>query len=609
MRIAAERVSRPGAQKSIPATLVAPVGGLNARDSIANMPPTDALALENWFPTTTSVDVRKGWSSWATFTGLCQTVMVYTGPTLTSIFAAVKNGSTYSIFDATGAGAVGTESVGGSTFALTGVVITGVGGQFSCTASSPAVVINQRVTISGVYGGTGSITGYANPTTYLISATNGSTTFTLKTLAGAAVVTTAGTPTGLTYTVAHVEALTNTRFDYVNFSNSGGSYLLAFNGHDNGLTYDGSTWTANGFTGGTPANYQSAAVYSNRVWVFERDTFNVWYGAVNAITGAMTQFTGVGSLFKLGGKLAAIITLTDNSAATLADYIGFLSTEGEIVAYTGDPATTFTLAAHFRIGRPVTVGIRTWQKWGVDAAVLCTDGLYPLRQALSAGRKIENFSVTDKIRNLINNDIQVYGAKYGWSVTLHTSGDKMIVNVPTVEDVSSYQYVMNTQTGAWTKFTGWTAFSFAVSQDTLWMGGNGTLVKADTTYNDGVLTITTKCRSAFNYFGQRGLLKQMQYAQPIFTVSGDYHITISTDVDFKDLAPAYLRAVTGGSGDPWGAGLWSARWSGNPVVSLKQYSVNGVGKALSLRISTRTDGVSLSWSATNLVFAVGGILS
>ena len=82
---------------------------------------------------------------------------------------------------------------------LTGVKITGTAGQFSCTSTQLAV--GQTITISGTLGGTGTITGYTDPTTYRISATNGTTTFTLVTAAGAAIVTTAGTPTGLTYTI------------------------------------------------------------------------------------------------------------------------------------------------------------------------------------------------------------------------------------------------------------------------------------------------------------------------------------------------------------------------------------------------------------------------
>ena len=90
-----------------------------------------------------------------------------------------------------------------SSATLSGVSITGVAGQFSCTTASVALVAGQSLTITGAYGGTGSITGYTNPTTYYIVATNGSTTFTLSTTAGGAgVVTTAGTPTGLTYTLS-----------------------------------------------------------------------------------------------------------------------------------------------------------------------------------------------------------------------------------------------------------------------------------------------------------------------------------------------------------------------------------------------------------------------
>ena len=86
-------------------------------------------------------------------------------------------------------------------FTLSGVSIVGVGGQFTCSAATSTLIVGQTITISGPLGGTGSITGYVNPTIYNISATNGSTTFTLTDLSGGAIVTTAGTPTGLTYNV------------------------------------------------------------------------------------------------------------------------------------------------------------------------------------------------------------------------------------------------------------------------------------------------------------------------------------------------------------------------------------------------------------------------
>ena len=95
----------------------------------------------------------------------------------------------------------GGSNITGST--LSGVQITGTTGQFSCNAA--ALSVGQLLTISGTFGGTGSITSYSNPKTYRISATNGSTTFTLEDdfggPAGSVLTTSAGTPTGLTYTL------------------------------------------------------------------------------------------------------------------------------------------------------------------------------------------------------------------------------------------------------------------------------------------------------------------------------------------------------------------------------------------------------------------------
>ena len=81
---------------------------------------------------------------------------------------------------------------------LTSVTITGTAGQFSC--ASTVLESGQKIVLSGTFSGTGSITGYSDPTTYRINTTNNSNTFTLvKDSDSSPLVTTAGT-TGLTYT-------------------------------------------------------------------------------------------------------------------------------------------------------------------------------------------------------------------------------------------------------------------------------------------------------------------------------------------------------------------------------------------------------------------------
>lgn len=92
------------------ASLPAPVGGWNARDSLANMAPTDAVQLENYFPGVSNVNLRGGYSKHAT--GLpddVETLMTYSGGTADKMFA-VSDGK---IYDVTSAGLVGAAAVSG----------------------------------------------------------------------------------------------------------------------------------------------------------------------------------------------------------------------------------------------------------------------------------------------------------------------------------------------------------------------------------------------------------------------------------------------------------------------------------------------------------------
>ena len=51
--------------KSVNYTMPAPVGGLNARDSMDNMPAEDAIILDNYIPKETKLALRKGYSAYA----------------------------------------------------------------------------------------------------------------------------------------------------------------------------------------------------------------------------------------------------------------------------------------------------------------------------------------------------------------------------------------------------------------------------------------------------------------------------------------------------------------------------------------------------------------
>jgi len=59
-------------------SIPAPTGGLNARDSIADMPEKDALVLDNWCPLPSVIQVRKGSQNHVTgFTAPVETLVEY----------------------------------------------------------------------------------------------------------------------------------------------------------------------------------------------------------------------------------------------------------------------------------------------------------------------------------------------------------------------------------------------------------------------------------------------------------------------------------------------------------------------------------------------------
>ncbi len=94
-----------GQQSSATVSSPAPIGGWNARDPEASMPPTEALWLENWWPSTADVTVRNGAQNHVTGLGAkVMTLMGYASPTQKRLFAATNTG----IYDASAGGTAGT---------------------------------------------------------------------------------------------------------------------------------------------------------------------------------------------------------------------------------------------------------------------------------------------------------------------------------------------------------------------------------------------------------------------------------------------------------------------------------------------------------------------
>lgn len=110
MRVAAKQTNR--GLKARTASVSAPVGGWNARDALGAMDLTDAVILNNWFPSTSDCVLRFGCSNWATGLGAqVETVMAYNGLTTNKLVAAAGS----NIYDVTAGGAVGAAVQSGLT--------------------------------------------------------------------------------------------------------------------------------------------------------------------------------------------------------------------------------------------------------------------------------------------------------------------------------------------------------------------------------------------------------------------------------------------------------------------------------------------------------------
>jgi len=301
--------------------------------------------------------------------------IIATNGTTTFTLSATSGGSAITTTAGTPTGLTYTQTVGGLSITgeyaisyvatnLSNVAITGTAGQFSC--NSAALFVGQALTISGTYGGTGSITGYVNPTTYFIIATNGTTTFTLSaTLGGSAIATTAGSPSGLTYsgvaafTIQSATAATST-------ANGGGVVNAVYeinNGPDFAVTLNG--WGAAAWGSGA-WGIGGSSTDSLRLWSQTNFGEDLIFGPRGGPIYYWDASIGItGSTFTVTiaspGVLSTSLNLTNGTALTLTT-TGALPTGltvGTVYYVVGVSGTSFSLAATYGGSAINTTGVQS----------------------------------------------------------------------------------------------------------------------------------------------------------------------------------------------------------------------------------------------------------
>jgi hypothetical protein len=578
-------------------SLASPIGGWNARDSLAEMNPLDAVQLVNFFPTPTDVTLRKGYTKTSTgITGEVQTLMNYANYNGTNTLFAIAGGVIYN------------ASTNPATSVLTGLtnskfqhcMISTDGGNFliAVNGTDPAII----------YDGTRWYKMATTTTAATISTiTRGGTGNLTATLTTA---TAHGLVTGNRVSISGATA-----------SNYNGTYYITVTGA-NTFTYTMATapaadatvvgtYTVLGITGVNSNTFININMCQNRLFFVQKNSMTFWYLPVESIGGAALDFP-LGSVARSGGFLQAMGTWTLDAGYGVDDLSAFVTSMGEVIVYKGtnpsDP-NAWSEVGVWQMGQ--TFARRCFFKFGGDLLLLTQDGLVPMSAALQSSRLDPRINLTDKIFYAVSQAATNFYAEFGWQINYFASENMLILNIPV--GTGYEQYVMHTITKSWARFTGVNAICWEVAADNkIYFGGNGFVAQFYSENSDAGSNIVANAQQAYSYFDSRGQLKRFTLVRPILQTNYGLPTVlcgISTDFDTVPLTNQIAFNPSTLDAGIWDTALWdNANWGGNLVVTRLWQGVNGLGFSGSINLNVASQGIEFHWASTDYVMEKGGVL-
>jgi hypothetical protein len=396
------------------------------------------------------------------------------------------------------------------------------------------------------------------------------------------------------------------------FSNAGAQFLIGVSGLDAPFSYDGTSIANLTITGLTGSQNTLSHVFSfkGRLYFCQKDMLGFYYLGVGNIQGAANYFD-LAQVAKKGGYLVAMASFSADSGSGLNDYAVFITSEGEYIVYQGtDPSNvaTWSLVARYYSAPPI--GRRCAFNYGSELVILTQGGALPFSAIRSDGGVSEDDALTYKLGSYIQ-DKNLYAGVHGWQAALYPKKGLLFVNVPATGSIAGayVQFVQNTKTKAWTRFTNLNGICWCEFNGDMYFGKyDGRVMKYDTGALDDNGPILLDCKQAYNYFedgsGTTNSNKHFHFAKLLLGCDGDPPLNAQFNVDYVEDQPVYVAGIPDTTGALWDVATWDiSAWGNDVTTKFYMVSMGKYGVAGSLWVRASLNGLSLKWYATQYVFS------
>ena len=358
---------------------------------------------------------------------------------------------------------------------------------------------------------------------------------------------------------ASVSGLSGNKWQHCMFATPAGQFLYCVNGIDSARYFDGTNWTIPTITGVSSDTLINIIAHKYRLWFAQAGTTDLWYLPVNSISGEAVAFP-IGALFNQGGYIEALGVYSYDAGYGMDDLFFAWSSEGEIAVFQGtdpDSAATWGLVGVFRIGKPL--GRRAVKQIAGDSALLTEDGIMPFSKVMKLDRSVvSKEAITANIRQAFSDAVQRSREAFGWQLTVHPIRNMAIANIPAGGSEDTCQFVMNTTTGAWCRFTNMDAVCWGTYDNMVFFGGtDGKVYRADYGGTDNGEIISSAVLPAFNDLKSGGRLLHVKLCRPIFTSDiATANPAVSIASDYKIGTASSATDTIRGNFFTWDVSLW-----------------------------------------------------